>query len=1103
MAAVTLKDLMSPLSKMEAYANETNQSIKKIEEFIVQGMGRSGGGDALNAQILATSKAQLDTLKSIEGILSHSNFLHFQNNDRQSSFAFKAARDRLTARLFATKDSKNLELIAKSSQNKGESGGDAGKGGKEKIKGNGAQALKDLGMGALLTGKAMLIWSIVPKKAVNKFLDFVVDSFERFEKFNVKKVQKGIDALDSMGGAIMKFAKALALATPLILVGLIGLPILIPTLFIMGGVFSLLGSKKFSQNIKRGARSIDIMGDAILSFSLGLAAFALTTYFIIMQPAILVGMVASLLLIGGTVAILGNKKVAKNIRRGAGSLVILGLGLAVFGLGYAVFASAFPSTVTIGDILIQSAAILGIGAAAALVGKFGLSNILQGALALAVNGLGLLVFNLGYVPFAEATKGIGLSDILVQAGVLLAVGTVMALAGLAVAATAGTALLGPVLFGAAGGALLLLAPGLKAMKDLAYTETDAKDLATTLGAVAMAFSGADPEDGVFGMIGGLFTRVIQSGGGLAAAAMYGAAGLALTELSKGLTDFKAVGFTEDDSKELAIALGSVSGAFAQAGGEPASPGGLFGAVFGNTFSPNATERGIDSVMDSGKALMEITKGLAAFLDLKKKYKLDGDAFKEGGFLNTAITETLGFLNSAFAAIGNNETSDSAMFGLFQWDENNVEKGIDAVKGAGKALTEITGGLAAFLDLKKNYGLTSESFAEGGYLYTAVTDTLGFVSKAFATIGGMEVQDGWGPFSWDENLVAKGVDAVSGAGRELTNIAEGLSKFQELVKNKVDFSEGGALATAVTNSLTFVGDAFAVIGGKEEEDGWFIFSWDENLVAKGVKAVKGAGTELMNIAKGLESFQGLIDKKIDWDQLKKSIVNSVTFVGDAFKAVGGMKEEKSSFFGLITWDENLVSEGIKAVKGAGAELTNIANGISTFAGIKNPSAVAKSVSSIFNSIANTFQGLYNPRETRDRMSHFRVWITNLTDAAKDNSLAKAADDMQELVNAINSTDIYKAEALGNLFSGAGELSRNRRAYNDLLRAVEDIRDLFAEGGGREGLLDGLFPAPPSTAPAGSGSGDATMVKLNSTLSRLNSTMSSLPAAIQSIRIEIPE
>ena len=47
------------------------------------------------------------------------------------------------------------------------------------------------------------------------------------------------------------------------------------------------------------------VGDAILSFAIGLAGFALVTMFILMQPMILLGMVAALLLVGGAVALLG------------------------------------------------------------------------------------------------------------------------------------------------------------------------------------------------------------------------------------------------------------------------------------------------------------------------------------------------------------------------------------------------------------------------------------------------------------------------------------------------------------------------------------------------------------------------------------------------------------------------------------------------------------------------------------------------------------------------------------------------------------------------------------------------------------------------------
>jgi len=1086
MAAVTLKDLMSPLSKMEAYSKETSESDKRIEDFIVKGMGSAGSADATSAAILSVSQQQLSVLQNIRSLLGQHLSVAMRHEEIARLSAGDNMRQQIRDRILGNRDSS------------GSSG---------KIDGKAAAALKELGYGALLTGKAMLVWSIVPKKAVNKFLDFVVNSFERFESFNTEKVQKGINALGSMGDAITKFAAGLALATPLILIGLVGLPILIPTLFIMGGVFSLLGNKKFSQNIRRGARSVDRMGDAILSFGIGMAAFALTTYFILKQPGILAGMVLSLVLIGGAVALLGTKAMSKSVRRGSLNLIIMGAAVGVFGIGYGIFAAAFPKGVGFKDILIQAAAIAGIGIATAIVGAFGLSNILQGALALAVNGIGLLVFNMGYVPFADATKGMKFKDILIQSGILLGIGTVMALAGLAVAATGGAALLGPALFGAAGGSLLLLAPGLQAMKDLDYSEQDSKDLATTLGAVAMAFSGVNPEGGVFGMIGGLFTRVIQSGAGVAAAAMYGSAGLALQELSKGLTKFKDIGFTQEDSKDLAVALGSISSAFAQAGGEPSNPGGLFGAVFGNAFSPNATKRGIKSVMKAGDALTEITKGLKSFLDLRKTYGLTSESFAEGGFLNTAIVETLGFVQTAFAAIGAEGNVDAGgFFGTkFNIKKNKVAEGIDSVKGAGKALNDIVKGLVGFIDLTRDYELTSAAFKPGGILFESVTNSLAFVRTAFAAVadeGNVEAGGFFGTkFNIKKNKVAEGIDSVKGAGLELTKIAEGLAEFQKLVEAKVDFSKGGKLETAVTNSLTFVGDAFAKIGGKEEEDGWFIFSWDENLVAKGVKAVQGAGTELMNIATGLETFQKLIDQKIDWDTLGDAITKSLTFVGDAFAVIGGKEETDSTFFGLISWDENTVQKGIENVQGAGEELINIADGLAAFVGLENPAATAASITTLFNSIADAFTVNYAKPTLMSDMDHFGEWVKDLSDAAGSGDLAKAGTDMEKIAAAINSVDIYKAEAMAGLFVGAGELSNNRRAYQALQQAVEDIRDLLAEsgGGGGEGVPGGGAEGTPQTNSGNS----ATFTRLNSTLSRLDSTMSSLPAAIQSIKIEIPD
>ena len=70
----------------------------------------------------------------------------------------------------------------------------------------------------------------------------------------------------------------------------------------------------------------------------------------------------------------------------------------------------------------------GIGGVFALAGTL-FSQILQGALSFVTIGLGLLVFGIGYNPFAKAVKGTTLEDVGIQMALLTGLGLVMAAAG--------------------------------------------------------------------------------------------------------------------------------------------------------------------------------------------------------------------------------------------------------------------------------------------------------------------------------------------------------------------------------------------------------------------------------------------------------------------------------------------------------------------------------------------------------------------------------------------------------------------------------------------------------------------------------------------------
>ena len=838
MAVVTLKDLMDPLTKIQAATESTAESLDALT-VAVASTGQSSGG-AVQTQILKELKIQTALMKKDSG----------------GGLA-------------------------------GLLGGSGGKGSKGMV--DGGNAFKMLGAGTVDMAKGLLIFMLVPVKTIKKYNDFVKTQIELWSKSDPKKMNAGANAMMTIGDSILKFSKALALSALLLIPAAIGLPLLYIATALVVPLFLLLGMGE--KQIAKGSKALDTIGDGLKSFAVGLALFALTTFFILMAPAILVGMVASLVLIGGAVALLG--LFDKQISNGSIALAMMGIGLVIFGLGYALFAFAVAKTAPTPEaIALQAGVLVGIGIVTAILGS-AFSLIIQGAASLASMGLGLLVFGIGYIPFAQATKDTTLEDIGIQSALLTAMGLLFAAAGFgAVAIIPGAAA-----FAAIGVALLALAPGLTAIKKVDFTEDDALKLTTTLAGVKAAFIGPPSGGGVggfFSSIGGALTGAVDSVKMIAAAAGFGAAGLSLIVLSKGLKAYQKLGWTSDESLQLATVLSGISTAFAQAGGEAATPTGIFGSVFGNAFSPNATKKGISSVMDAGKALTNIAGGLTEFqklVDSKVDFVVLGDA----------IAKTVGFIQRAFAAVA---------------EEGNVDAG-------------------------------------------------GFFGSLFGI---------------KKNKVAEGLASVQGAGSALKDIAIGLTEFQKLVDSEVDFDVVGA---AISKSIGFVQEAFSAIAteGNVEAGGFFgsLFGIKKNKVQEGIQSVQGAGDELSKIAGGLSTFAGIENPKAVAGKIKAVI----GMVGNAFAAVGGMEQKDSGFFGLISWDENLVEKGIDAVDGAGAALTDIAGGLKAFSqdGLK-PEKVSKSIGRLLTSIGTSFATLYasNPFIST-QLSDFKSFIVTLGDVAE--------------------------------------------------------------------------------------------------------------------------
>jgi len=1022
MAVVTLKDLMDPLVKIAAATEKTAQKIDAVVAAVAGGTGSS-----LNQEIMTELKIQTDLLRVIAG------------------------------------------------NSKG-GGGGIKVGGKEvdqdKLK-EGANAIKLLGGGAASLAMGLLTFMLVPKSVIKKFVTTIQDLMAAFDQIDIKKVEKGSQAfeliarsigqfarglalagilfipaligvgliklaisillptfqmlgdsekkvdkgaqtLSLMGGALISFAKGLVLAAIGSAIGILFTPLIVLAMIIVGGAFAYLGA--MDRTIENGARVAKRMGRALIWFSAGLVIAAIASAVSILFTPLIV---LSLVLVGGAFALLG--VFDKSIRKGAVALFVMSISLVLFSIGYLIFSSVVKD-VTLEDIAMQAGLLVGTGIAFGILGKMALS-IVEGALAIAAVGIGLLVFSLGYLPFAAVTKDMTLESVATQAGILLALGVEFAAAGVGALFIAA----GAAAFASVGVALLLLAPGLLAIKKVNFTEQDSVKLATMLSGVKSGFLGGKGSDeGFFAKIGGAITGAIDSVRMIEAAAGFMAAGVALKMLAWGLNAFKGVKWNDELSKELVTMLNGVTTAFALAGSSQQVPSSsFFGQMFG--FKRTAVEEGINSVLGAGRALKDIAKGLQAFQALIDKGVNFGTPDDKGryekGTLGYAVVNTIGFINEAFAAVA---------------EQGNVDAG---------------GIFGSLFGIKKN-------------------------------------------------KVAEGIDSVKGAGKELSNIATGLKSFQSMVDKDINWDK---LGDAITKAVGFVGSAFAKIGGMESTDtnalaSVFGISWDENKVKKGVDAVQGAGKELMQIAKGLETFQKLIDSKINFDTLGKAIKKSLMLVGEAFAVIGGKEQTDSTLFGLIKWDENLVNKGIKNVKGAGHELISIAKGLQTFEKLKDPAAIANSIKTLFSSIGDTFSFYYEKPKFKAQVDHMQGFINTVSLNAKKGYIHKAADGMKGIAKAVNSIDSVKAEAFANLFKGAGDLTDNKAAFKSLVQAVEDIRT--ALGANTTATTTPAAGGTTTPAPSAAGLGP-TLNNINAALGRLNGTMSNLPGAIQSIKIIVQD
>ena len=945
MSVVTLKDLMHPLSRI---ANATEQTLAKLDSVVsfVAGAGNTSTItlDVVNAELIKQTKLLQVIAKGKKVVDSD------KSSDKKASF-------------------------------------DKG----------GIEALGTLGSSLPNLVKGLVLIRVVRKKDVRNFISVIRELSsvfvpERGKPNKFKNLESGAESVSKLIESAAKLPESLIGITKNIIPIKIGVSIFKDTIKSLLSVFE---NYEVDENTEAGAKNLSLLvksaGDVVQNLAknilwLNLAPKATTLlYKVILNlaeikkplttvskikhedladigisinrfiksiagaaffAAVAIPFIGAIngVISGLTTSIIAIGTREKEIKKGRKSLVGLTTGLILFagGLLGALLLASFFITNPI-QVLGLAFALTVIGGAVWLLGKLNNSGfIYKGSLALAAMGGALAVFGIGYGLFANSTKQITLADAGVQLAVLVGITAVMAGLAALVTFSAGLAFLGPLFMGAMGLSLIPLGIGLKAIKSANWTQRDGETLANTIAGIKIAVLGGEGKDSSFlGKIGRAVGSVVDNSALLAGAVSLGAMGVGLLSLSLGLAAFSKISWTQENTTVLVTALSGIVTAFGVAGGAGENPGGIWGMLFGSRFSPNATEKGISSVRNAGKALIGIAEGLTAFQDLVKQ-KIDF------AVLGGDVAKVIGFVQSAFSAIG---------------EEGNVEAG-------------------------------------------------GFWNSLFKI---------------KKNKVAEGISSVMKAGKALTSIAEGLTAFQDLVKQKIDFV---TLASDISQVIGFVQGAFSAIGGE------------------GTTEAGGFWNSLFKIKK------------------------------------------------------NKVAEGISSVKGAGAELTKIAESINSLKGIKDAPGTAKLITTLFTSVINVFTEF--SKVDKGAISPIRAatnFLEKIDKVTSNGTLDKAANATVKIANAINSIDSNKASSFSDLFKYAGNLPKDNSHYEALLKAIEEIKNaIVQENQQNKGIMQNI-----QTSASAHPSADLTSLlnNINSALGKLNYTMSSLPASIQSIKIIVPE
>ena len=276
--------------------------------------------------------------------------------------------------------------------------------------------------------------------------------------------------------------------------------------------------------------------------------------------------------------------------------------------------------------------------------------------------------------------------------------------------------------------------------------------------------------------------------------------------------------------------------------------------------------------------------------------------------------------------------------------------------AGLALLPITASLLVFK--KAKFGKDDADSLE--YM-------IGSIVRAFGIVTDTERQKKMGFYvnPWDLML---GIMSLSGAGRVLAGLAEGVQAWANLEVNEWEVVDGGTAkaklvikgrrklgksdfenaAYGMAQVITAISKPFADVGklekGESSGNPLLDMVFGGNFVSTGINALKRAGDTIVNLATGVQSFANLeiteyevvnagtkdaklVPKsrtKMDPTQIAMASANIAMVIGvvaEAFAKVGKMESESSGWF-----SGGFVSKGVSALHGVGDILKSVTEGV---------------------------------------------------------------------------------------------------------------------------------------------------------------------------------